>query len=81
MSASTQATIPPTVGAPKERRSILARILKWTLIDVLAAMVCRMEAIYEDAALMEVVFDGHFLIDWREMVTGARRLVKSFETH
>ena len=41
--------------------------------------LCTMEAIYEHAALMEVVFDGDFLADWRETVSGARRLVKSFE--
>jgi hypothetical protein len=41
--------------------------------------LCTMEAIYEHAALMEVVFDGHFLADWQEIVSGARRLVKSFE--
>ena len=42
---------------------------------------CRMHAIYDDAANLEIVFNSHFLPDWRRIADGARRLLKSFETH
>lgn len=41
---------------------------------------CWMEATYDYAANLEIVFNSHFLPDWRQIMDGTRRLLKKFQT-
>ena len=41
---------------------------------------CWMDATYDDAANLKIVFNSHFLPDWRQIMDGTRRLLKTFQT-
>ena len=42
---------------------------------------CCLHTVYDHVANLEVVFNSHFLADWRQIAAGAHRLLRSFESH
>jgi hypothetical protein len=42
---------------------------------------CWMHTLYDHAANLQIVFNSHFLADWRQIADDAHRLLRSFESH